>query len=362
MTTLRLPAVELRQGTDRVLYSFAVDGKDLPRFTAVSRIHRHEGEIGGYQRPEVRSHIANIRRYIESENPMVPNALVVAFDGRVRFEPHNLAPSTAFSRYGVLAIPVDDSLFDEEKPGWIVDGQQRAAAIRDAEVTGFPVFVTAFVTSDLTQQREQFILVNSAKPLPRGLIYELLPSTDARLPDVLMRRRLPAAMLERLNLDPASPLCGLIRTPTTPDGVIQDNSILRMLENSLNDGALYRLREDVPSALGVLHDYWRAVAATWPEAWGVAPRKSRLMHGAGIVGMGLVMDALHDAGAPFAEGLAALKPVCRWTSGTWDFGGGVVRTWSELQNTPNDLRLLADFLLRALRAAHQESKTMEGLG
>ena len=44
-------------------------------------------EIEGYQRPEVLSHIGEIRNYLESQSPMVPNAIVVAFDSRVHFEP-----------------------------------------------------------------------------------------------------------------------------------------------------------------------------------------------------------------------------------------------------------------------------------
>jgi len=78
---LRLPALELRQGRDRVLYSFAVDGKMLPEFTTVSRLGRGEHkEVLGYQRPEVLSHIAEIRAYLESDNPILPNAIVIAFD------------------------------------------------------------------------------------------------------------------------------------------------------------------------------------------------------------------------------------------------------------------------------------------
>ena len=91
---LSLPALEVRQGEGRVLYSFAVDGKKLPLFAAVSRIHRDgDAEVEGYQRPEILSHIASIRRYLESGSPMIPNALVIAFDKRVRFEPQPGAPS-----------------------------------------------------------------------------------------------------------------------------------------------------------------------------------------------------------------------------------------------------------------------------
>src|SRR6184192_1092289 len=87
---LRVRALRIHQGRDRVLYSFAVDGKQIPSFAAVSREGRDaDNRIVGYQRPEVLSHIAEIRAYLESDNPIVPNALVVAFDPVVRFEPYD---------------------------------------------------------------------------------------------------------------------------------------------------------------------------------------------------------------------------------------------------------------------------------
>src|SRR5215204_6549145 len=87
-TELRLPAIEVRQGPDHLLYTFAIDGKLIPSFSTISRIHRNgDKQIEGYQRPEVLSHIAEIRNYLESEAPMIPNAIVVAFDSRVTFRP-----------------------------------------------------------------------------------------------------------------------------------------------------------------------------------------------------------------------------------------------------------------------------------
>src|SRR5205823_2183981 len=111
-----------------------------------------------------------------------------AFDKRVRFEASSIGnPQTSYSRPGTIVIPVDQSIPDHDKPGWIVDGQQRAAAIRDARVNHFPICVVAFIARSDSEQREQFILVNSTKPLPKGLIYELLPTTTARLPTLLER-------------------------------------------------------------------------------------------------------------------------------------------------------------------------------
>jgi DGQHR domain-containing protein len=263
-----------------------------------------------------------------------------------------------FSRHGTLVIPIDPAWQETDKPGWIVDGQQRSAAIREAALERFPICVTAFITKSPAEQRAQFILVNSTKPLPKGLVYELLPVTDGILPRHLRLRRQPAVLLERLNHDLESPLRHLISTPTTPEGIIKDNSVLRMLENSLTDGALYLLRDPATGSgntremLGVVKNFWEAVRWVFPEAFGKPPRLSRLMHGVGVVSMGFVMDAIVDRYAPdnwptieeFASDISQLKPVCHWTGGVWDFGA-IERRWNDLQNTPRDIQLLANFLL-----------------
>lgn len=360
-TELRVPALEVRQGRDRVLYTFAVDGKRVPEFAAIARVSRGEQrEVLGYQRPEVLSHIAEIRTYLESDNPLLPNAVVIAFDPTVRFEPAGATETDADARAGTLVIPVPSPTDPSaRKPGWVVDGQQRLAAIREAAVGRFVVCVVGFVAVGDQEQREQFILVNNTKPLPKGLVYELLPTTETRLPEALQRRRFPTMLLDRLNLDEESPLRGRIRTPTMPDGLVKDNSLLRMLENSLSDGVLYRFRDraegrnDIDGMLRVLRDFWGAVSEVWPQAWDLPPRRSRLLHGAGVIALGFVMDAVADrhretglpSRAQFRADLEPLSVACRWTDGYWEFGPGAQRKWNEVQNTPKDIQLLANFLL-----------------
>lgn len=392
--TLELPAIAIRQGGKRELYAFAVDGKRLHDFAQVSRLSRDAAEkIAGYQRPEVISHIAEIRNYLESEEPMLPNAIVVAFNSRVQFKPLKGARSGPGPYHGHLIIPTDEE-DNGGKAGWIVDGQQRAAAIRDARLDGFSVFVTGFITDSVAEQREQFILVNSTKPLPKGLIYELLPATEVQLATHLQRRRFPAYLLERLNYDSRSPLHLAIQTPTNPfvdlsarhrrgfqtgktakaaeerngagaagpakvQGYIKDNSILRMIENSLHDGALYRCRlrtdgeMDTERMLQLLFNFWEAVATVFADAWCKPPTRSRLTHGVGIVSMGHVMDAIADRyrtkGIPavgeFAQDLTPLIPLCSWTDGYWNFAQGNQRKWNEVQNTSRDIQLVANYLL-----------------
>lgn len=397
---LEFPAIAIRQGERRELYAFAADGKQLHDFAQISRLSRGDDEhVAGYQRPEVLSHIAEIRNYLESEEPMLPNAIVVAFDSRVEFKPLGGKRAGVGPWHGHLVVPTDATA-GGDKPGWIVDGQQRSAALRDARMGTFPVFVTGFITDNVAEQREQFILVNSTKPLPKGLIYELLPGTDVHLSTHLQRRRFPAYLLERLNYDSRSPLHLAIQTPTNPfrdlgvktirgfnaarqakedreklagvgtlpplrdgkakvQGFIKDNSILKMLENSLHDGALYRCRlqaddeMDTDRILEILFNFWGAVARVFPAAWGKPPARSRLTHGVGIVSMGHVMDAIADkyrsSGIPtveqFEADLRPLEPLCSWTDGYWNFAAGTQRKWNEVQNTSKDIQLVANYLL-----------------
>jgi len=369
---LRLPALEVRQGQKQHLYMFAIDGKLLPAFTTVSRVKRTGRDLDGYQRPEVLTHVSAIKSYIESENPLIPNAIVVAFDERVRFEPEVEGQKRGWvARPGHLIIPVDESLPDEEKPGWIVDGQQRCAAVREADIRAFPMCVTAFITASESEQRAQFILVNSTKPLPKGLIYELLPSTGGPLPPALLRKQFPSLLLERLNYDEDSPFLQLIQTPTTPGGVVKDNSILRMIENSLTDGCLYYLRDhetgggDIERILIHLKEYWNAVRNVFTKAWGPSPRRSRLMHGVGIVSMGFLMDGITDRHmvkgqwpdlSDYTTEIKLLRDQCSWTGGSWRFGVDSTRRWNELQDTPADIWLLTNHLLSAYQKSVKDSR------
>ncbi len=361
---IRLPALRIQQG-DQYIYSFGVDGKRVHDFTAISRVHREDKKLAGYQRPEVQSHIRAIRRYLESDGAMLPNAIVFAFDERVRFEATSTPVSVDYVCVGELVIPVDESLPDADRPAWLVDGQQRSAAIRDADLAHFPVAAVGFIAKGEAEQRSQFILVNNTKPLPKGLIHELLPDTQGHLPTAYARKQLPAALLTRLNFGVSllgEPFAGRISTPTAPDGYIKDNSVLKMIENSLYEGALYQYRDpvdgtgDIESMVLHLNIFWTAVEIAFPGAWELPPTKSRLTHGAGIQALGYVMDHLTD-GVPALElpaldipaHLAKLKPHCAWTGGTWDFGGEQVRRWNGIQNTPTDIRMLTGHLLRNLR-------------
>jgi len=291
--------------------------------------------------------------------------LVVAFEQSVTFEP--ISPGNFF---GELVIPIQPNVPEHRKPGWVVDGQQRMAALREAVDESFQVCIIAFIVEEPNEPQEQFVLVNATRPLPKSLIYELLPELKSPLPSFLQRRQLPASLMQRLNFEEDSPFYLRIKMPTNPEGVIKDNSILRMLENSLSDGALYySSRDGNTDPLEVVKTFWHAVAEVFPEAWALPPQRSRLTHGAGIVSMGFIMDAITDryirqhmpTRDQFVENLEPLRDICRWTSGYWDFGQGNQRKWNEIQNTSKDIKLLANFLMIYYRSRvwNRPAETLE---
>jgi hypothetical protein len=132
-----------------------------------------------------------------------------------------------------------------------------------------------------------------------------------------------------------------------------------MIENSLSDGVLSRFShyengiEAVDSMLAVLSNFWHAVSRVFVNAWALPARRSRLTHGAGIISLGFLMDAIADrlrhtqipTQDQFENDLKPLVSICSWTDGYWNFGPSTQRRWNEIQNTPRDIKLLTNYLL-----------------
>ncbi|MCV5289529.1 hypothetical protein OFB97_29785, partial [Escherichia coli] len=90
-------------------------------------------------------------------------------------------------------------------------------------------------------------------------------------------------LTQRLNFG-EGPLAGRIKTATNPDGVIADNSMIKMIDASLREGALYRFRDpstglgDEVKMVKLLNNFWSAVETVFTDDWDKKPRYSRLLH------------------------------------------------------------------------------------
>jgi len=369
---LIIRALRTQQGDGLTVYAFFVRGKDIVRVADISRIERSNTEnLKGFQRTEIKAHVKGIVDYLNHGQVLFPNAIILAMSPEVIFKASRGTKPTgdeSIAESGTLTLPIHTV---GSRVAWIVDGQQRSIALSQSKNNNIPVPVIGFVSSSLEVQREQFILVNKARPLPGRLINELLPETSGlTLPKDLSSRKVPSELCNLLNQDKSSPFYKLIKRISdekkTTAAVITDTAVITMIRNSLTNplGALSQFRSatgkdgvDLEGVYKVLCTYWAAVREVFPDAWGKDPRKSRLMHSTGILAMGVLMDRIYARLSGVDEDFKSVKneldriePMCRWTSGSWDL---ISTPWNEIQNTPRDIKKLQDVLIRVYASTYR---------
>jgi DGQHR domain-containing protein len=360
--TLLVPAIRTTQADGISLYTFFIQGKDILKIASISRISRNEDQsLQGFQRKEIKNHVRGIIEFLDKGPALFPNAIILALSPDVEFS-NNRGKKTDglvdFAVMGKLKIPIGTEV---QPVAWIVDGQQRALALSKTINNSIPVPIVAFVSEDINTQREQFILVNKARPLPSRLINELLPEVLTYLPKDLAPRKIPSELCNILNQDLNSPFHKLIRRSSDEDqtgAVVVDTALINLIKRSIKQtlGALAPFRDveggqaDIDGMYRTLLVFWGAVKETFPDAWGKSPLESRLMHSAGIEAMGYLMDrimsrvsGMHDAQKQAREALARIAPHCAWTEGTWEPMG---LRWNEIQNTSRHIKELAGLLVR----------------
>lgn len=366
-------ALHTTQGAGLDVYAFFIQGGDIVRVADISRIERDATDtLKGFQRPEIRQHVKGIVDYLNQGQVLFPNAIILAMSPDVKFAASRGSRPEGDARVsesGTLTLPIYD---EGQRVAWIVDGQQRSIALSQAQHKDLAVPVIGFVSDNLSVQREQFILVNKAKPLPTRLINELLPETAAIvLPRDLVARKVPAELVNLLNQDPASPFHRIVKRASdraSSDAVVTDTALVSVIKNSLSSplGALAPFKPvgregsgDVAGMYRILITYWTAVKVVFADSWGKDPKNSRLMHSAGLLAMGLLMDAIYARVAPDADvatvqqEVGKVAPACRWTKGTWETLG---LAWNEIQNTPPHVKKLQDALVRAYAASNHPKK------
>jgi DGQHR domain-containing protein len=353
-------ALRATQGEGVPVYSFFLHGSDITKVADISRIARDDTEtLRGFQRREIRDHVNSIVEFLNSGPVLFPNAIILALSPEIEFrQSRGPAPEGLIdaAQSGTLTIPVHP---EASRAAWIVDGQQRSLALAKAKNSTLPVPVVGFVSSDIGTQREQFVLVNKAKPLPTRLINELLPEIGSVLPRDLAPRRLPSELCNLLNRDPSSPLYRLVRRESDSErdkAVVVDTALIEAVKRNLRPplGALSQFNGagagDTDAMYRSLVMYWSAVRDSFPDAWGRKPSESRLMHSAGIRAIGALMDpimlraetsvAVEDE---VRRSLERIAPYCRWTKGAWEELGW---RWNEVQSTTPHISRLSDYLVR----------------
>ena len=346
MSKLTFTAVRANQSDEHVVMCFTATAIEICTFATIERIARDgEGRLSGFQRPQIASHIHEIKDYLKRDDAVLPNPIVVAFTDNVEIQEIS-------DQIVQLTINIENG-----PPGLVVDGQQRLSALNLIPEKKFKVFVSALLCKNDAELRRQFVLINNTRPLPKSLIYELLPTVEG-LPHRFSSRSFAADLASRLNYDHSSSLKGMIHQHTNPSGVISDTAIQRVIMNSLHDGILreyMRGPDGLEKGFHLISEFYRAVSLVFRDSWDRhKPKTSRLLHGAGIVSMGYMMEILalsqgSRTWEDFQKGLAPIVAETAWTTGTWKFSDGDHRAWNSIQNTPTDITTLSHHLMRVMR-------------
>ena len=341
-------ALQAKQGDDHSVFCFTATAGEVLRIARIDRAGRDaQGDLFGFQRPQISQHIHQIRDYLKRSDAVLPNSVVIA-----------LTEGLSVSKHSTGSIDLSFDL-SNGPIATVVDGQQRLSALAPLNERPFEVFVSCLLCKDIRELQRQFILINSTRPLPKELIYELLPTVDGLAPS-LSARSFASGITQRLNFDAGSPLRGQVHLHTNPNGRLSSNALQRVIMSSRSDGALREIFATAgeQACFDLLAEFYGAVIDVFGTAWvGMSTKTSRLVHGVGLVALGYVMDYGWIAeGArtrsEFATILKRLEGRTAWTSGAWDFPGDQ-RPWNRLQNTTPDIRLLTDFLLATLKRSRR---------
>jgi DGQHR domain-containing protein len=357
-------ATMLSQSEGNAVYQFALTGSELLEIADISRISRDDtGTLIGYQRPEVKKHVQDITNYLNEGNILFPHAVILSCSTRVRFVKQRGPKSfDGISHAGELEIP--KSTEGGAKPAWVVDGQQRLLAIANSTHKDLPIPICAFITDDIEMQRDQFLRINNSRPLPKGLVEELLPEVSMPISARLNASKIPSELVNLLNSNEDSPFYRLIKRPSlSPEdkkrAVVNDGPLIKAIKESIiqPSGCLFPYRNiatgetDIETIWTIVVNFWSAVKRTFPEAWGIPPGRSKLMNGAGLWCVGRLMDRIIpsiDLNSKsliddICKELAFIKDHCHWTSGKWEEIG---YEWNQIENTSRPLRALSNYLIR----------------
>lgn len=350
MKTLSFNCLVAKQSQTSSVVSFVTNAEEIEKIARITRIGRDDAqELFGFQRSQIGNHIQEIHDYLEKEDAVLPNAIILAFTKGAELKLNE------DGKTGEITINVEPT-----QVGLIVDGQQRYSALRMLEDKKFEVFVSALICKDEDELQKQFILINNTKPLPRELIYELLPTVDG-LPPRLSARSFASNLTQDLNFMKNGVFQNLIKIHTNPNGQITATALHKVIMNSKRDGALRELFREggYDMCLNFINEFYLAVKSVFDDGWylkddkgkvlGVhTPNTSRLIHSAGVTSLGHIMDACYTykncrTKGQFVDVLTLLKPYCAWTKGEWDFSP-TKKHWKEIQNTTKDISQLREFL------------------
>lgn len=272
---MEVNAIKFEQNGTR-LFLFVFNARDIYNKFDVSR--RIEDKEKGYQRSFNKTRINQIKKYIDKENGIIPNSILVNIDsGKYKFD----------EKRNILIL--DDS----GVLGFIIDGQHRVWGTNIAEND---ILLPVVATSELTtkQQAQLFVKINkSQQGVPVSLYLDLLDITEGIIEDFdgedVSAQRRGIEIAKRLNDDDESSLFELIRTTGDLGTGIALSEFVYQIKEYVDPKRGKLLNYGFEDQYKIFKIYFKAIKSVFLDEWN--NKDSLILK---TVGFGGLMKAFYD--------------------------------------------------------------------
>lgn len=302
---IQVPALKIQQN-DVTLLVTALPLSELRKRAKVD--YWQPDNPDGYQRPMVDRRLADVAKYVQENDSLLPTSILVCVrDGDLNqptFVSHEQVDG--FAEMGTLNIPEEANL-------WVVDGQHRSFGVarayeRDgaANLADYPFPVTVMLGVDRYTEMLHFSTINTQqRKMPTDIVDRHLVQRAEHEGHLGMvtrsgmrgERQYLRAKCTRItdSLDEMEgPWYHQISVPGVEGkdrGLIRQHAMVASLEPAIKDPVLVTLSLSEEETTELLASYWRSMAEVWPEAF-TAPKEHRVQATVGVYSLNMVFPTM----------------------------------------------------------------------
>jgi DGQHR domain-containing protein len=251
---IRIPATVLKQ-KDKNLYLFKINSALLNKIAYVTP--RSEENPDELQRVVSVVRAKEIGKWLQDENSLLPNAIVVDLKQDVEIEP------TGIQDQVTISIPNPDETIDC-KIAYILDGQHRVKGFDYSEGLEFDLAVVAVHNVTESIRAKLFIDINSKQvKVDERLLLDLMAGTrilasdDERVYEVI----------KGLDEEPSSALHHKIQfLPEQKGKWIKNTNVLALLKPHIGNGGII-YNKTTAQQIEIFNSYFNAFREVFNEAW-----------------------------------------------------------------------------------------------
>ncbi len=275
MDTISIPAFQIIQNNQRMLVFLASAKIVYERFDVSRRVENKEL---GYQRSFSKSRIKQIKNYINSEQGIIPNSILVNLDQK---------------KYRYSEEKQELTLYESDTLGLIIDGQHRVKGSYEANPDFLLMVVATLELSD-REQAKLFVKINKTqKGVPASLYLDLLPLLQGKIEDFdregVSAEERAREIAVRLNEAEESPLYELIRRTGESGFGISLSEFVRLTKNYVEPNTGKLASHGFEQQYKIFEIYFRAIKAVFLQQW--EDKNSYILK---TVGFGGLVIALYD--------------------------------------------------------------------